>query len=306
MPDLNDLYFFAAVAETGSFTAAARALGMPKSTLSRRIARLEDTLGIRLLRRSTRQLTLTDTGRAYHERCRDLVSAAGAAQGVVREVHEEPSGRVRVTCPITIAQVLLAPVIPEFLERHPHVSLQIDATGRPVDVVGEGVDVALRVRHRLEDSSLVMREFALSAPVVVASPSLLDREGEPCRPDDLSQMPTVGMERTDGRCSFPFEDRDGRMSPVHVTPRVVTDDLRILRELAVKGVGFAALPRYICWPELMDGRLVQVLADRSMPAGRIHAVYPYRRGLDPAVRHFIDFLGERLPEVADTLGVRPD
>ncbi|UYG05492.1 LysR substrate-binding domain-containing protein [Halomonas sp. LR3S48] len=303
MQDLNDLYFFAQVAEYGSFTAAAHALGMPKSTLSRRIARLEERLEIRLLHRTTRRLTLTDTGRAYLAHCQDLLAAAEAAESVVEQVQGEPRGRVLLTSPISISQSLLGRALPEFMERFPKVEVELDATNRRVDLVSEGVDLAIRVRLRLEDSSLVSRRFAASPAMLVASPGLVERLGMPADPHDLKRFPSLSMRFAEGRHVQEFTDPKGNRTPISLSPRLVTDDMSVLHDAAIAGIGVVVLPTFMCRQALTTGELLWLLPQWHLPQGQLHAVYPYRRGLRPAVRHLIDFLAERLPTLAAETGV---
>ncbi|PMR77629.1 LysR family transcriptional regulator [Billgrantia endophytica] len=303
MQDLNDLYYFAQVAEHGSFTAAAHALGMPKSTLSRRIAQLEERLEVRLLHRTTRRLTLTDTGRAYLAHCHDLLAAAEAAEGVIEQVQGEPRGRVVISSPISLSQTLLARTLPEFMLRFPRVEVELDATNRRVDLIAEGVDLALRVRPRLEDSSLVSRQFAISPGVLVTSPSLIASHGPPQAPADLERFPSLSMRFADGRYSLTLTEPSGTSRSVSLSPRLLTDDMQILREAAIAGIGIVALPGFVCHEAVAAGELQVVLPSWQLPHGQVHAVYPYRRGLRPAVRHLIDFLAQRLPSLAKEMGI---
>lgn len=303
MQDLNDLFYFAQVAEHGSFTAAAHALGMPKSTLSRRIAQLEDRLEVRLLHRTTRRLTLTDTGRAYLTHCHDLLAAAEAAEGVIEQVQGEPRGRVVMSSPISLSQTLLARALPEFMLRFPRVELELDATNRRVDLVAEGVDLALRVRPRLEDSSLVSRQFAVSTAVLVASPALLAHLGAPEAPADLARFPSLSMRFADGRHMLTLTEPNGTSQVISLTPRFVTDDMQALQEAAIAGIGLVALPSFVCREAVATGELQIVLPNWQLPHGQVHAVYPYRRGLRPAVRYLIDFLAQRLPSLAEEMGI---
>lgn len=303
MQDLNELYYFAQVAEHGSFTAAAHALGMPKSTISRRIAQLEERLEVRLLHRTTRQLTLTDIGRAYLSHCQDLLAAAEGAKNVIEQVQGEPRGRVVVTSPLSLSQTLLARAIPEFMQRFPRVQVELDISNRHVDLIAEGVDVALRVRQRLEDSSLVLRRFAISHLVLVASPALVECFGVPADPVDLSRFPSLSMRFMDGRHTLEFTGRDGGKQSVSLLPRLITDDMRVLRDAAIAGTGIVALPGFVCHQALAAGDLEILLPQWCLPQGHVHAVYPHRRGLHPAVRHFVSFMAERLPELADEMGV---
>lgn len=303
MQDLNDLYYFARVAEHGSFTAAARALGLPKSTLSRRMARLEEQLDIRLLHRTTRRLSLTDVGKAYLAHCRGVLDAAEAAQAVVSQVQGEPSGKVVVSCPVTLADTLLARAIPEFMARHPKVAVELDSTNRRVDLMSEGVDLAIRVRPVLEDSSLVLRRLGGSQVDLVASPALVAAWGLPSHPVDLARFPSLSMRYADGRHRLQLTGADGEELTVALTPRLMTDDMNVLLAAALAGTGIVVLPRSVCHAQLASGELLRILPDWRLPQGQIHAVYLHRRGMLPAVRHFIDFLVERLPVLGRELGV---
>lgn len=301
--DLNDIYYFAQVAQHGSFTAAARALGIPKSTVSRRVAQLEARLEVRLLHRTTRRLTLTDIGRTYLGHCEDMVAAADSADALVQHVREEPRGKITVTSPASLSQTLLSRAIPEFMNQYPKVTVDLDATSRRVDLVAESVDVAIRVRPTLEDSSLILRRFAVSEAVLVASPALIQSVGLPEQPTDLAQLPSLSLRYADGRHRLAFSRPGHQSLTVSLTPRLMTDDLWLLRNAAVAGVGIASLPAFLCHEELTAGSLQILLPEWRLPIGHIHAVYPHRRGLLPAVRRFVDFLADRLPELADEMGI---
>lgn len=303
MHDLNDLYYFAQVAEHGSFTAAAQALGLPKSTLSRRISRLEEQLDIRLIHRTTRRLTLTDIGRAYLAHCKGVLDAAEAANAVVQQVQGEPRGKVVVSCPMPLSATLLARAIPEFMARYPKVVVELEATNRRVDLMSEGVDVAIRVRLAIDDSSLVLRRLGTSHADLVASPALIAELGVPQHPVDLARFPSLSQRFSDGRYRLPLTGPEGEEMAVSLTPRLMTDDMWVLRDAAVAGAGIVVLPRSICHEQLASGELALLLPDWRLPLGQIHAVYLHRRGLLPAVRHFIDFLVERLPRLGQDLGV---
>lgn len=293
MQDLNDMLYFAEVAERGGFAAAGRALGIPKSRLSRRVAELEASLGVRLLQRTTRQLSLTEVGEAYLRHCQAMRESAQAAADAVAQVQSEPRGTVRVTCPVTLAQTVLARLMPAFLERHPLVRLEMQVTNRVVNVVEEGVDVALRVRASLDDSgSMVVKRLDEGRQLLVASPAQLVRQGTPATLQDLGAMDTLAMSATDGRASLRLTGPGGREETVQFTPRYVADDLLTLKYAALAGTGLCWLPDYMCQAELQQGLLVRVLPQWSQPPGIVHAVFASRRGLSPAVRGFLDFLGE--------------
>ncbi|HVR48206.1 MAG TPA: LysR family transcriptional regulator [Pseudorhodoferax sp.] len=293
MQDLNDMLFFAEVAERGSFAAAGRALGLPKSRLSRRVAELEQQLGVRLLHRSTRKLSLTEVGALYLRHCLAMRSEALAAGEVVQRLSAAPRGTVRVTCPITLAQSVVGDLVPAFLLAHPQVRIEMEVTNRVVDPVDEGVDVALRVRPRLQDSgSLVVKRLGLSQGLLVASPALLARQGRPATPAELVQLDSVAMSVQDGRASVELRGPEQAVHDWQHQPRYVADDLETLLRAALAGVGVALLPDYMCRPALDAGRLVQLLPGWSPPEGIVHAVFASRRGLVPAVRAFLDHLGQ--------------
>ena len=296
MHDLNDMRYFAEVAERGGFAAAGRALGIPKSRLSRRIAELEARLGVRLLQRTTRQLSLTEVGQAYLAHCQAVRDAAQAAQEAVAQVQSEPRGTLRVACPVTLAQTVLGELMPRFLARHPLVRVEMQVSNRAVNLVEEGVDVALRVRASLADSgSMVVKRLDVSRQVLVASPALLARQGRPQQLADLARMDTLAMSALEGRASWQLIGPHGAQHTVAHSPRYVADDLLTLKFAALAGSGICWLPDYLCHEEIGAGTLVQVLPGWAPAEGIVHAVFPSRRGLAPAVRSFLDFLGETLP-----------
>lgn len=294
--DLNDMLFFAEVVERGGFAAAGRALGIPKSRLSRRLAELEAALDVRLLQRTTRKLSLTDAGEAYLRHCQNVRDAAQAAEDALAEVQTEPRGTLRVSCPVTLAQTVLGELFPEFLRRHPEVRLDLMVSNRPVNVVEEAVDVALRVRTTVEDSgSFVVKRLDTTQSVLVASPAQLQRQGTPATLADLAGMDSLSMGAQDGRAAVRLKGPDGKEHVIQHQPRFVADDLLTLRYAALAGIGWGWMPDYMCHDDIRDARLVQLLPDWSPVPGIVHAVFATRRGMVPAVRRFLDFLAETLP-----------
>jgi DNA-binding transcriptional LysR family regulator len=295
MQDLNDMVFFAEVAERGGFTAASRALGVPKSRLSRHVAELEAHLGVQLLQRSTRRLSLTPAGEIYLRHCTALRDAAVAADEAVAQVQTEPRGTVRLSCPVTLAQASVGPSLPLFMRRHPHVRIEMRVVNRPVDPVEEGVDMALRVRTTVEDSAtLAARRFGLSRSLLVMNAERLRAHGPLAGPDDLARLDTVSMSVGDGRATTTLLGPDGRTHEAVHAPCFVADDLLTLKCAILQGVGAGLLPDYMCRADLKAGTLVEVLPGWGPPPGIVHAMYPPRRALVPAVRALIDFLAERL------------
>ncbi|GGP27278.1 LysR family transcriptional regulator [Silvimonas amylolytica] len=295
MHDLNDMYFFAEVVEAGGFSSASRVLGIPKSRLSRRVAELETRLGVRLLQRTTRKLALTEVGELYYRHCLAIRDEARAASEAVEHVQSTPRGTIRVSCPVTLAQTVVGKIIPFFMQQHPQVKINMIVTNRPIDLLEEGIDVALRVRPTLQDSaSLVVKQLGIAHSVLVASPAQLTRQGEPTHPDELGWLDTLAMTAVDGRASWSLVGPHGEERVVPHYPRYVADDMPTLMFAAEAGIGAVILPEYLVREELASGRLVQVLPDWRSALGYAHAVFPSRRGLVPAVRHFLDFLGESL------------
>ncbi len=296
MQDLNDMVFFAEVAERGGFAVASRALGIPKSRLSRRVAELEERLGVQLMQRSTRRLSLTPAGEIYLRHSAAMRDAAQAAAEAVAQVQTEPSGLVRISCPVTIAHSGLAQLMPAFMERFPAVRVDMRVINRPVDLIEEGIDIALRVRPTIEDSTvLVAKTFGTSRGVLVASPDLLARQGPVDTPADLARMHTAAMSvNGEGRSDWRLEGPNGEIYVHSHFPRYVADDLATLQFATLGGVGATMLPDYMCRADVMAGRLVRLLPGWGPSLVLAHMVFPARRALVPAVRRLIDFLAVHL------------
>ncbi|KAA2286020.1 LysR family transcriptional regulator [Arenimonas fontis] len=295
-PDLNDLQFFAMVVEHGGFAAAERALGVPKSRLSRRIAQLENDLGVRLLQRSTRKFAVTEVGQSVYRHAQTMLAEAQAAREAVDRVSATPRGLIKVSCPVSISQELLGPILPDFMRQHPQVRIQLHVSNRRVDVIQEGFDVALRVRSQLnEDGEMVARSFGQLRELLVASPRYLDRVGRPQVPADLAGHTTLSMREDDARQRWTLHGPDGQVEKVDLQPVLMAHDFSTLMAAAREGLGVVLLPELTCAEAIRKRELEVVLPHWNLPQGIFHAIYPSRRGLLPAVRVFIDFLAERLP-----------
>ena len=298
MQDLNDLLYFAQVVEHSGFAAAGRALGIPKSKLSRRIALLEARLGVRLIQRSTRHFSVTEIGQTYYTHCKAMLVEAEAAQESIEITRSEPRGVVRMTCPVALLDTRIGAMLADFLVAHPRVELHLEATNRRVDVIGEGVDVAIRVRPPpIADSDLVMRVLTDRAQCLVASRQLLDRLGTPEVPADLARLPSLDVGVPQNEHVWRLLGPDGAEALVHHQPRYITRGMLALRTAAIAGVGVVQLPKMLVTDELAHGELVQVVPQWQPPREIIHAVFPSRRGLLPSVRALIDFLAERLAQL---------
>lgn len=298
LQDLNDLYFFAAVVEYGGFSAASRSLKVPKSGLSKRVAQLEERLGARLLQRSTRRFVVTEVGERFYTHCRAVLEEAQAAQDAVDELRAEPRGIVRISCPTALAQTVVAQVLPDFLAQCPKVQIRLVTADRRVDVIGEGIDIAIRVRAKLDtDAEFVVRSFGNSRIIPVAAPALLDSVGRPTIPKELARLQALSMYEHDGAQVWELVDDEGNHVHVGMQARVVCGNFAVLLESARRGMGVAMLPEWVAAPLLEDGQLELALPGWSTPQGIMHFIYPSRRGLLPGVRALIDFLAERLPVV---------
>ncbi|RQR41875.1 LysR family transcriptional regulator [Burkholderia sp. Bp8994] len=296
--DLNDLYYFVQVVEHGGFAPAGRALNMPKSKLSRRIALLEARLGMRLIQRSTRRFTVTDVGQTYYAHCRAMLVEADAADEAIALLHEEPRGIVRLSCPVVLLDSLVGTMIAAFMVACPRVEIHLEATNRRVDVVGEGIDVAIRVRPPpLEDSDLALRVLAERGQCLVASPALLRERGVPAVPADLTRLPSLDHGVPQATHVWRLRGPDGAHAEIHHQPRLVTGGMLALRAAAVAGVGVVQLPTMMVRDEVARGELATVLPDWAPRREIVHAVFASRRGLLPAVRALLDFLAERFAEL---------
>lgn len=294
MQDLNDLYYFAQVVDHGGFAPAGRALGEPKSKLSRRIAALEERMDMRLINRSTRHVSVTEIGRIYYNHCKAMLVQAEAAEEAIESLRSEPCGTVRLSCPVALLDARVADMLSAYQNRYPQVALHLEATNRRVDVIEEGFDLAIRVRPPpLEDSELVLRNLADRGQCLVASPELLQAHARPKSPADLAGLPSLALGRPQQKHQWHLIGPDGSQARVTIQPRLVTRSITALRIAAVAGVGVVQLPTMMMTGELADGRLVRILDGWAPPREIVHAVFPSRRGLLPAVRGLIDFLAEQ-------------
>lgn len=292
MDHLTGMAVFATVVSAGSFTAAAARLGLSKSAVSKAVTRLENRLGAQLLNRTTRQLSLTEIGRAYYERAARVVSEAEEAELAVTRLQTAPRGTLRVNAPLTFGYRHLGRALPAFADRYPELTVDLTLNDRRVDVVEEGYDVVLRI-GRLQDSALIARRIADSRAAVVATPDYWDRAGRPERVEQLADhacmLYTYGTDMTAWR----FAAADGRTVSVPVSGPLQANNGDVILEAALAGLGVARLPTFICGGALADGRLEEVTCDLQPPLEGIHALYPANRHLSAKVRAFVDFLVRR-------------
>lgn len=291
--NLNDLTLFAQAVDSGGFAPAARRFGVPKSTLSKRVAALESALGVRLIERNSRSFRLTEMGQDFHQHARAALIEVECAQQLVQQRLAEPSGTVRLTAAVPVVQFQLAQHIPALAQAHPKLQLQVHASDRFVDLVQEGYDIALRSHFApLPDSGLVQRVLATEPVILVASPAYLREHGKPRTPAQLADHAGLltGPEATTWRL------RATNAGEVDVSPRarLVADESVALVHAAAAGLGIVPLPEGICARHLESGDLVRVLP--RWTAGQVvtTALVPHRRSLLPSVRAVLEFLAERL------------
>jgi DNA-binding transcriptional LysR family regulator len=295
MLDLNDLYLFACVVKHSGFSPAARAMGVPKSRLSKHVAGLERRLGVRLLERSTRRFKVTATGEALYEQCAALVATAEAAEALMASARSEPRGVVRVSCPPGLARHLEA-ILPGFLADYPLVRLEVSLINRPVDIIEERIDVAIRVRQRLDtDALLTMRVLGSARAILVASPAFAQENCRGLEITELGRLSTLVQAELTGQDTMTLVGPAGRVLDLVHQPRLSFGDFDVLRRLAISGLGVALLPLFMCEAEIADGTLERVFPDWATPESTIHAVFTTRHGLPPAVRAFIDRLARDFP-----------
>jgi DNA-binding transcriptional LysR family regulator len=298
MEDLNDIYFFASVVQYGGFSAAARAIGVEKTRLSRRISALEKRLGVRLLQRTTRALAPTEAGLRFFERCVATVEGAQAAYDSVAELRREPVGLVRLSSPVLLTQRCLAHVLPSYMTAHPKVSVFAEPTDRTVNVIEERFDIAIRAKPVIEDvAGLVAKTLGKSQRVLIVSPAFLDRYGRPHDPAELPNFNTAASSDDifDGAARWPLTSLDNRTQHIELKPRLITSDLRVRLQAAINGIGVALLPEQVVSTPLKEGLVERVLPEWSGAKNILHLAYPTPRGMLPSVRSLIDYLLIHVP-----------
>lgn len=292
LADLADLAVFARVAELRSFTAAARALGLSKSAVSKQIARLEARLGAPLLQRTTRQLTLTETGRAVEGHAARLVAEAEAAEEAAQDLLAAPRGLLRVTLPVSFGLGHVVPLMPEFLRRYPDLRVDLIFDDKFVDLYSGNIDVALRIGN-LPDSSLTARRLNVVTGITGAAPEYLARRGRPEKPADLKQHECLIYTNMPDPEQWTYVER-GKRFAVPVSGRMRSNNGEALLAAALAGHGIVRLPSFIAGQALKEGGLVSLLDDFELPAFGVHAVYPAQRNPSPKLRAFVDFMAQAL------------
>lgn len=290
--DLNAITAFVAVVEHHSFRAAARSLGVPKSTVSRRVALLEEQLGVQLLQRTTRTVTLTDVGEAFHARAGQALTTLSDAAREVRQSEASPRGVLRLTAPLSFAENYLGDIISEFLLANPDVKVTLDLSDRYVDLVAEGYDLALRA-GQLADSTLKARLLGSNPLVLVASKKYLAARGVPKSPQDLEQHDCIVYAPNERGVKWPLLIKR-QVTAIPIRPRIAANSFLLARDFAAAGLGIARMPAGFSAEYEEEGQLVRVLEEFAPPPSPLHAVFPPGPHLAPRVRAFVDLLSQRL------------
>ncbi len=293
MDRFADMQLFVKVVDAGSISGAAERLGIAKSAASRRLAEMEARLGVQLLQRTTRRLNLTESGRAYYERCRQILADVEETELAVSSVHGALGGRLRVALPLSFGLLHLAPLIDAFCSQHPAIEFELDFNDRRVDLMQEGFDVAVRIAH-LEDSSLIARRLTVIRHIVCASPAYLSAHGLPENPQDLAQHAGLGYSNRPSPGLWTCETADGETHNVRIPIKLEANNGDFLCRMAVAGHGVLMLPTFYVAGPVARGELVPLLEHCRWPELNAYAVYPPTRHLSTRVRAFVDFLVERL------------
>jgi DNA-binding transcriptional LysR family regulator len=294
MRDLNDLNFFAAVVAHGGFSAASRALAIPKSRISRRVTALEDQLGVRLIERSTRRFSVTEVGQDVYRHARAAIAEAESIEIVASRLKEEPQGLVRISVPQGADQVIAAD-LPRLLERYPRMRVQVIVLNRRVDLIDEGIDVAVRVREVLDtDADLQIKIVGRTSSLLLASPGFLEVHPMPTTPAEIASLPTLSHTERPGLDRWTLVDAEMNEEIVEHEPRLAASNHATLRQAAIASMGIAFLPEPSSRDAVRDGRLIRVLPGWSGREAILHLVFTSRRGLLPGVRAVIDYAAQTL------------
>ncbi|HEY4060163.1 MAG TPA: LysR family transcriptional regulator [Kofleriaceae bacterium] len=290
--DLNDIVVFTKVVETKSFTGAAEQLGLPKSTVSRKLAQLEERLGVRLVQRTTRKLALTDVGEAYYQRAARIVADIAAAEQIVTDMQATPRGRLRISAPNDLSAQYLGTIVAEFSSSHPDITVELDATDRVVDLIEESYDLAIRIGPLVE-STLIAKRLASFSSVLVAAPSYLTKRPAPTNVEELEDhekvlfLPSARMQGwtlVNGEQTYEFS-RPARFSSNNILAAVAATQA---------GAGVAVLPEFVVGCDIHNKKLIRVLPDWKSQTNEVHAVYPARQNLPPRLSLFLDYLAKSM------------
>ena len=292
MDRFTDLQTFVHIVTTGSISGAADYMGVAKSAVSRRLAELEERLGVQLLRRTTRRLSLTESGRGFYERSLRILTDLEEAEQDVLQAHAALRGRLRVALPLSFGLLHLAPAIQDFMGLHPGVEVELDFNDRHVDLMQEGFDVAIRIAH-LQDSSLIARRIAPIRQVVCASPAYFAAHGQPQQPNDLTRHVCLAYSNLTTPGTWTYRQVDGHSGAVKIPIRLKSNNGDFLISAALAGHGIVMQPTFYVYQMIASGTLIPVLTDVHWPEVNAYALYPSTRHLSTRVRTFVDFIAQR-------------
>lgn len=292
MDKATQMLIFVRSVDEGSFSGAARAMDLTPSAVSKQISALEDRLGVRLFNRTTRHISLTEAGQAFYERCNRIMAEIEEAEETASSLQDQVRGTLRVSATAAFARVEVLPLLKEFLDRYPDLSIQIELTDRPVDVVEEGLDAAIRLHEQVDDPSLVARKLAVNRRIICAAPSYLERHGIPSAPEELLHHNCLTLYTVSRFNDWEFEGTDGNRV-LHVAGNFQANTADALYKAAIAGIGLARLSTWLVAPDIRAGRLVSVLPQYTHEKSAYYALYPHRRHLSRKVRAFVDFLVEK-------------
>lgn len=288
--NLDDLHIFVKVIELHSFTAAAEFMNLSRVRVSRAVAHLEANLGTRLLQRTTRQLSLTEAGQLFYEYCTRILSEYEAAELAIAQMREQPRGRLRLTMPEEFGMSFMGDVLGRFMMRFPEIQIDAELSGRLVDLVEEGFDLAIRAYHRMpDDSSLISRRLGTMPRGLFAAPSYLAQHPAPITVAELSQHQCL-LHPGGVQSLLTLIDPNGKPCTVPITGRIWSNNFALLRDVALRGLGIVSLPSFLAEGFCQQGQLIEILSEYQLPLDTLYALYPSRRYLSPKLKVFLDFL----------------
>ena len=292
---LAGMVIFVEVVNGGSFTQAALTSGHSTSYIRKESNKLEARLGVRLMQRTTRSLSLTPEGEVYFQQCQQIIDDAQQAQNIVSGGQAQPKGTLRISCPTSFAMAKMQTLFSDFINLYPDVNLEIDLDNRKVDMIADGFDVLIRASQQLDDSSLISRKVFSSEGVVIAAPSYLEKYGTPKTVANLSQHQAITYSNLKNPKLWSFTNQEGQIESILVKSRVQTNSSELEISLCVAGHGIMLMPRFNLNGELERGELVELLTDYRRPEINVYVVYPSRKHMSAKVRSFIDFVNSQLP-----------
>ena len=287
-----EMHMFVRAVDRGSFSSAARDLDLTPSAVSKQIRRLEDRLGVRLFNRTTRRVSLTEVGRAYYERCARIINEIDETEEAATSLNENPRGTLRVAATVAFGRVEVLPRIQDFLERYPELNIEFELTDRQVDLIEEGIDVAIQWREQMDDPSLIARRLCVNRRIICASPHYIEQHGAPATPEELLSHNCLTLYEVSQFNDWAFEDPVQGYRTLHVGGNFRANTADALYEAALAGVGLARLSTWLVMPAIRRGDLVPVLPQYPHERSAYFLLYPHRRHLSRKVRAFVDFLVE--------------